>query len=111
MPVLIDGVTVLIKKGALFERYKGGYGQFIYDLQDLSTLAIGDDLVRISFEDHDSARAYQRILIEKGLKVALMNEDDPAKVDAILIDQIFGPSMKVYWLNYISLDHAAKADR
>jgi hypothetical protein len=111
MPVLIEGVTVLIKRGALFDTYKGGYDQFIYDLQDQSALAVSNDLVRISFEDHASARAYQKLLVERGLKVALINENEPARIDAVLIDQVFGASMTIFWLNYIAIDHAAKPDR
>ena len=56
MPILIEGVCVLLKKGSVIERYQGGYGQFIFDLQDQSKLIECNDLISIGFNSHEEAR-------------------------------------------------------
>ena len=103
MPVLIEGVCVLLKKGSIIERYQGGYGQFIFDLQDQSKLIESNDLLSISFHHHQEARSYLQFISEKGLKIMSINEDDPHNADALLVDQVFGPSFRVYWLDFIHL--------
>jgi hypothetical protein len=103
MPVLIEGVCVLLKKGSVIERYQGGYGQFIFDLHDQSKLIESNDLLSISFNSHDEARNYLQFIAQKGLKIMMINEDDPQNVDALLVDQVFGPSFRVYWLDFIHL--------
>lgn len=103
MPVLIEGVCVLLKKGSLIERYQGGYGQFLFDLYDRSKMSESDELVSISFDTHEQARGYLQFLVQRGLKIMLLNEDNPNNTDAMLVDQVFGPSFRVYWLDFIHL--------
>ena len=103
MPVLIEGVCVLLKKGSVIERYQGGYGQFIFDLHDQSKLSESNDLISIGFNSHDEARNYLQFLAGRGLKIMLVNEDNPNNTDAMLVDQVFGPSFRVYWLDFIHL--------
>ena len=103
MPVLIEGVCVLLKKGSIIERYQGGYGQFIFDLQDRSKLIESNELLSISFNSHEEARNYLQFIAQKGLKIMMINEDNPQSTDALLVDQVFGPSFRVYWLDFIHL--------
>lgn len=103
MPVLIEGVCVLLKKGSIIERYKGGFGQFMFDLHDRSKLSESNELISIGFNNHEEARNYMMFLVERGLKIMLLNEDNPNNTDAILVDQVFGPSFRVYWLDFIHL--------
>ena len=103
MPVLIEGVCVLLKKGSVIERYQGGYGQFIFDLHDQSKLIESNELLSISFNSHEEARSYLQLIAQKGLKIMMINEDNPHNADALLVDQVFGPSFRVYWLDFIHL--------
>ena len=103
MPVLIEGVCVLLKKGSLIERYQGGYGQFLFDLHDQSKFIESNDLLSISFNNHQEARGYLQFIAERGLKIMMINEDNPQNADALLVDQVFGPSFRVYWLDFIHL--------
>ena len=103
MPVLIEGVCVLLKKGSIIERYEGGFGQFMFDLHDRSKLIESNDLLSISFNNHQEARSYLQFIAKRGLKIMLINEDDPQNSDALLVDQVFGPSFRVYWLDFIHL--------
>ena len=103
MPVLIEGVCVLLKKGSIIERYQGGYGQFIFDLHDQRKLIESNELLSISFANHREARDYLQFIAQRGLKIMLINEEDPHNADALLVDQVFGPSFRVYWLDFIHL--------
>ena len=103
MPVLVEGVCVLLKKGSVIERYQGGFGQFIFDLRDRSKLSESNELISIGFNDHEEARNYLQFIAQKGLKIMLINEDNPNNTDAMLVDQVFGPSFRVYWLDFIRL--------
>ncbi len=103
MPVLIEGVSVPLKKGSIMERYQGGYGQFLFDLHDQSKFSESNELINIGFNNHEEARGYLKFLVERGLKIMLLNEDNPNNTDAMLVDQVFGPSFRVYWLDFIHL--------
>jgi len=37
------------------------------------------------------------------MRIALINEEDPKKTDAVLVDQVFGTSVPVYWIDLIPL--------
>jgi len=103
MPILIEGVCVLLRRGSVLERYQGGYGQFLFDLHDQSKLIESDELLSISFNSHEEARIYLQFIAQKGLKIMMINEDNPQNTDALLVDQVFGPSFRVYWLDFIHL--------
>lgn len=103
MPVLIEGVSVLLRKGSVHERYHGGYGQFLFDLNDYVSFTACNRLLCVQYKNHDEARALLQLLASKGMRVALINEEDPRKTDAVLVDQIFGASVPVYWLDLIPL--------
>jgi len=108
MPVLIEGVSVLLRKGSIHERYKGGYAQFLFDLNDYVSFTASNQLLCVSYKTHDEARALLKMLADKGMRVALINEEDPSKTDAVLVDQVFGPSVRVWWIDLIPISRSRK---
>ena len=108
MPVLIEGVSVLLRKGSIHERYKGGYAQFLFDLNDYVSFTASNQLLCVSYKTHDEARALLKMLASNGMRVALINEDDPSKTDAVLVDQVFGPSVRVWWIDLIPVSRSRK---
>lgn len=104
MPVLIEGVSVVLKKGAIYERYEGGYGTFLYELEGHISMTSSNQLICIQFANHDQARGYLRRLTERGMRVGLMNIPDPLDTDVVLVDQVFGPSIRLWWLDFITLN-------
>jgi len=108
MPVLIEGVSVLLRKGSIHERYKGGYAQFLFDLNDYVSFTASNQLLCVSYKTHDEARALLKMLADNGMRVALINEDDPSKTDAVLVDQVFGPSVRVWWIDLIPVSRFRK---
>jgi hypothetical protein len=103
MPVLVEGVSVLLRKGSLHERYKGGYAQFLFDLNDYVSFTACNQLLCVQYKNHDEARALLNFLASKGMRIALINEEDPRKTDAVLVDQVFGTSIPVHWIDLIPL--------
>jgi len=103
MPVLIEGVSVLLRKGSIHERYEGGYAQFLFDLSDYVSLTTSNQLVCVQYKNHEEARALLHMLASKGMRIALINEEDDRKTDAVLVDQVFGSSVPVYWIDLIPL--------
>ena len=108
MPVLIDGVSVLLRKGSIHERYKGGYAQFLFDLNDYVSFTASNQLLCVSYKTHVEARALLKMLADKGMRVALINEEDSSKTDAVLVDQVFGPSVRVWWIDLIPVSRSRK---
>jgi hypothetical protein len=108
MPVLIEGVSVLLRKGSIHERYKGGYAQFLFDLNDYVSFTASNQLLCISYKTHDEARALLKMLADNGMRVALINEEDPSKTDVVLVDQVFGPSVRVWWIDLIPISRSRK---
>ena len=108
MPVLIEGVSVLLRKGSIHERYKGGYAQFLFDLNDYVSFTASNQLLCVAYKTHDEARALLKMLANKGMRVALINEEDPARTDAVLVDQVFGSSVRVWWIDLIPVSRSRK---
>ena len=109
MPVLIEGVSVLMRKGSVHQRYRGGYGQFLFDLHGHESLTTSNQLLCVSYKNHEEARGLLRMMAVNGMRIALINEEDPMKTDAVLVDQVFGPSIRVWWLDLIPLSRPRKA--
>lgn len=110
MPVLIEGVSVLLRKGSIYERYKGGYAQFLFDLNDYVSFTASNQLLCVAYKTHDEARALLKMLADSGMRVALINEEDPARTDAVLVDQVFGPSVRVWWIDLIPVSRSRKIE-
>ena len=108
MPVLIESVSVLLRKGSIHERYRGGYGQFLFDLNGYVSFTACNQLLCVSYQNHEEARELLKMLAVNGMRIALINEEDPMKTDAVLVDQVFGPSIRVWWLDFIPLSRPRK---
>ena len=64
MPALIEGVSVLQRMGSIHERYKGGYTQFLFDLNDYVSFTASNQLLCVAYKTHDDARALLKMLVE-----------------------------------------------
>jgi hypothetical protein len=100
MSVMIEGVSVVISFEAVLLKYKGGLGQFLFEIPNVKNYCVDGKLARVKFETHDEAKFYMSQLATAGLKIAPFTIDEPYWSDAVLVDQAFGPNHMVYWFNF-----------
>ena len=67
-----------------------------------------NQLLCVAYKTHDEARALLKMLAGNGMRVALINEEDPSRTDAVLVDQVFGPSVRVWWIDLIPVSRSRK---
>ena len=86
---------------------KGG-AQFLFDLNDYVSFTASNQLLCVSYKTHDEARALLKRLAGNGMRVALINEEDSSRTDAVLVDQVFGTSVRVWWIDLIPVSRSRK---
>jgi hypothetical protein len=101
MSVLIEGLTLVVKKLQLEMGYPGGADAFLEATLALETpprfACTGDEwLVHIGFHDPDHLMPSLQLLYDHGL-VAV---DDGVFVDMAFVDQHHGPTMPCPWLEW-----------
>ena len=99
MAIMIEGVSVVINFESVLLKYKGGLGQFLFEIPNVKNYCVDGKLARVKFETHDEANFYLSHLAVSGLKIVPFTSDEPFWSDAVLVDQAFGPSHVVYWFN------------
>ena len=101
MAVLIEGISVIIKRKSIEKKYSGGWDSFLNCIPN-NTFCADDELVRIGFMIPDDVKKYINSLEENNLKY-LENEK---AIDLIVVDQLHGSTLKCNWIEigFINLD-------
>jgi hypothetical protein len=92
MAVLVEGISVIVRAGAIVHKYDGGREAFIADCPDASLCADGE-LIRLGFMDPRDAQAFVAMLTERGLT----DRADGEAVDLVIADQQRGLSVPCKW--------------
>jgi len=95
MAVLVEGISVVVRKSQIDAIYPGGWGGFVADCPNKS-LCADSDLARVGFMTPADVESYCRRLTDCGL-VFLAND---SAVDLAVVDQIQGPTVKCDWLEF-----------
>jgi hypothetical protein len=103
MSVLIEALTLLVRRRAFDSAYPGGADAFISaSLANpcAPRFACADDphLLNLSFEHADHATHAIELLQLAGLKG--LDESIPELIDYVLVDAISGPTIRVSWLGF-----------
>lgn len=101
MSVLIEALTLVVRKEQLDMRYPGGSTAFLEATLRLESpprfVCCGDShLVNLSFSDPDHLEPAAELLREQGF----IDVDDGVVVDMAYVDQRYGPSMPCSWLEW-----------
>lgn len=101
MSVLIEALTLVVRKRELDIRYPGGTDAFLQAALELEApprfICNGDPhLVNLSFSDPDHLAPCVALLEAHGF----MDVDDGKLVDMAYVDQHFGPTMPCDWLEW-----------
>jgi CheY-like chemotaxis protein len=95
MAVLVEGISVIIRRDAIESKYRGGWRAFIDDVPN-STLCVDDDIARIGFMGPPDVEAFVKHIERKGLQFL----DGGKPVDLAIADQERGLTTECDWLEF-----------
>jgi len=92
MAVLVEGISVIIRRKIIEEKFPGGWDAFVEDVPN-QTLCADDELARIGFMSPADVRAYVKHLEGHGFKYLSQER----AVDLVVADQLQGPVTQCDW--------------
>lgn len=98
MSVLVEGISVIIKRDAIDQRFPGGWEGFI-NIVPNQTFCFDDHLARVGFLGPPDVEHFSSVLRAYGL-IFVENEQF---VDFAIVDQIEGPTLPCVWLDFFRL--------
>ncbi len=98
MAVLCEGISVIVRRDAIDERFQGGWPAF-QDLVPNATLCTDGELARVGFMDPGSVEAFVDALEERGLTFWTDPVEAPEE-DIAVVDQLRGPTRVCDWLEF-----------
>lgn len=100
MAVLVEAISVIIKKTSIEQKFRGGWSVFKENIPN-QTLCDDDILVRIGFMSPYDVGGYIQYLERNGLTFLRSKQ----AVDLVVVDQLRGPTTPCDWikLGYIRL--------
>lgn len=98
MAVLVEAISVIVRRDAIAARFSGGWRQFLATVPN-STLCFDEDLARVGFMSPPDVEAFVRRLEKGGLTFLI----DGQAVDITVVDQMRGPTMPAEWLEFARL--------
>jgi Flp pilus assembly protein TadD len=96
MPVLIEALSVVVRREAIARRYKGGWPGFVADALN-KTLCADADIARLGFMHPDDVSAF----VQRLERHRLVFLDAAGKsVDIVVVDQRNGPTTPCGWIEF-----------
>jgi len=95
MAVLIEAISVVVRRKAIEQRHPGGWQGFLRRVPN-RTLCTDGTFVRVGFMSPNDVQAYASTLEECGL---VFRKDGQA-VDFAVVDQLRGPTIPAPWLEF-----------
>lgn len=103
MAVLVEFISVIVRRDAVESRFVGGIPEFLKTIPNPA--ACHDrNLIRVGFMDTSDADAYVAALAARGLVV----REDHAAADVTMVMQKKGPTIETPWLEYREIDADGK---
>jgi hypothetical protein len=98
MAVLVEAISVIVRRDAIIREYAGGWDAFVDEVPNAS-LCADDAIARVGFMSPADTETYIDGLTERGLRFLV----DGAFVDIAVVDQQRGPMMDCTWLEFAKL--------
>ena len=92
MAVLVEGISVIIRREVIEDKFPGGWEAFVEDVPN-ETLCADDQLARVGFMSPVDVKAYIQHLEEFGFCYLSQGR----AVDLVVIDQLQGPAAPCEW--------------
>ena len=97
MAVLIEGLSVVIRRSAIDGRFQGGWEALLAQLPQ-QTLCDDGEIARVGFTDSEQCQQFVVALMEAGLEYA--DEVNGMAKDFAVVDQRAGITTLCDWLDY-----------
>lgn len=98
MAVLIEAISVVVRRETITRRYEGGWPGFVGDVINInSTLCADSDIARVGFMHPDDVHAFVRCLERHGF---VFLDAAGTAVDIVAIDQREGPTVPCAWIEF-----------
>ena len=98
MAVLVEAISVIVRRDAIDSRFRGGWREFEKVVPN-STLCTDGELARVGFMSPHDVEAFVRRLENGGLTFVRNCQ----AVDIAVVDQIRGPTIPAEWLEFAHL--------
>jgi len=95
MAVLVEALSVIVKRDAIEKKFKGGWRGF-RDIVTNGTLCYENELARVGFMSPDEVDKFLSALASKGLDIIYKDNF----VDVAVVDQVTGPTIPTSWLEF-----------
>ena len=95
MAVLIEGISVVIRKETVTQKYPGGLEAFAKACPN-NTLCVDEDLIRVGF----MAPADTKQFVEELETHGITYRDDGQAKDLVVVDQQRGPAVPCDWTEF-----------
>jgi hypothetical protein len=95
MAVLVEGISVIVKRKSIDAHYPGGWEGFVEDAPN-RTLCADADLARVGFMAPGDVKHFIERLERRGLKFS----DGKQAVDLAVVDQLRGPTTNCPWVEW-----------
>src|SRR5688572_25941448 len=93
MAVLIEAISVIVRREAIQSRYQGNWPAFLNEFSN-PTLCSDGEIVRVGFKSDENARTFVKHLEQHGL----IFQHDGKSQDIALVDQSMNPMYPARWL-------------
>ena len=100
MAVLVEAISVVVRRIAIDARLTGGWPRFVADAPN-ATLCADEALARVGFMSPADAKSFIDHLEQHGLRFMV----DGTCRDLAVVDQVRGPTMPVEWLEYAAIPY------
>ena len=106
MAVLVEGISVIVRRDSIDRAYRGGWDAFVASVPN-ATLCFDGEIARVGFMAPQKVGNYIDVLAERGLTFL---EDDKAK-DIAVADQQRGLTASCEWLEFGRLRYGEGDDK
>jgi hypothetical protein len=106
MAVLVEAISVVVRRDAIDQSLAGGWAAFV-DGAPVRTLCTDGQLVRVGFLDPKHVEAFVEKLKAGGLVFLRCN----SPVDFVVVDQQRGPTMECDWLEFAHIPFGGPSKR
>lgn len=99
MAVLVEAISVIVRRDAINELFPGGWERFV-EIVPNNTLCFDDELARVGFMSPAGVKDFVGALESNGLRYIT----DGFAMEIAVVDQMTGPLCNVTWLEFAQLN-------